>query len=151
MKKFYFLILLAISVALFSSCGNDDDGDKNQFLHGTYKMVITQTGDLNDFSYITSLSGGNGLNNGIFNEQGEDLGMNYQLTNAENLRSSYSYHTAEDGALMIFTQLATCEDLTKSVTTKVEVYFNGNLIDTKERTFKGTDTSVFQVSWSQIK
>lgn len=47
MKKFYFLILLAISVALFSSCGNDDDGDKNQFLHGTYKMVIYPvSGDL---------------------------------------------------------------------------------------------------------
>ena len=53
--------------------------------------------------------------------------------------------------MMTFTQVATCEDLNKSMTTKVEVYFDGKLMDTKERTFKGADSSPFQVSWSQIK
>lgn len=149
MKKSYLLIVLTLLTTLISSCSKNKD--ENQFLHGTYKMVITQTGDVNDFELITGITGGNGLNNGIFDEQGKDLGMNYYLTNAENRRSGYSYHTANDGVMMIFTQSATCEDRSKSMTTKVEVYFNGKLMDTKERTFRGTDTSTFQVSWSQVK
>lgn len=143
-EKNYLLMSFVVLVTLISSCSKDDD--KNQFLHGTYKMVITQTGDINDFDLITGVSGGNALNNGIFNEKGEELGMSYTLTKAENQRTNYSYHTAGDGAMMIFTQSATCKDLSKSMTTKVEVYFNSKLVDTKERTFKGTDTSPLQVS-----
>ena len=152
MKKICLLLMFACLMTGISGCSKDEDnGLKNQFLHGSYRMEITQTGDIASFSVITSVNGGNGLNNGIFNEQGEDLGASYRLTNEENRRSTYSYHTADDGVLMIFTQLATCDDPGKSMTTKVKVYFKGKLIDTKERTFKGTDTSPFQVSWSQIK
>ena len=143
MKKNYLLVVFTFLMVLLSSCSKDED--KNQFLHGTYKMVITQTGDIANFEQTVGIGGGNGLNNGIFDEQGNDLGMSYLLNNEEKLRSSYSYHTAEDGIMMIFTQLAICEDLSQSMTTKVEVYFNGKLIDTKERTFKGTDSSPFQV------
>lgn len=149
MKKNYLLVAFTVLMVLLSSCSKDED--KNQALHGTYKMVITQTGDIADFEQVVGIGGGNGLNNGIFDEQGNDLGMNYRLNNEEKLRSSYSYHTAEDGIMIMFTQVATCEDLNKSMTTKVEVYFDGKLIDTKERTFKGLDSSVFQVTWSQVK
>lgn len=146
-KNYLFIVVIALFISIFGCSKNNDE---NQFLHGTYKMVITQTGDIDDFQFITSLNGGNALNNGIFNEQEEDLGMNYTLTNAENKRSKYLYHTAPDGVIMIFTQIAMCKDLTKSMTTKVEVYFNNELVDTKEHTFIGEDTSPFQVSWSQI-
>lgn len=149
MKKNCLLVAFTFLMVLLTSCSNDEN--KNQALHGTYKMVITQTGDIADFELTVGIGGGNGLNNGIFDEQGKDLGMNYRLNNEEKLRSSYSYHTAEDGIMMIFTQLATCEDLSKSMTTKVEVYFDGKLIDTKEHTFKGIDSSPFQVTWSQAK
>lgn len=149
MKKNCLLVAFTFLMVLLTSCSKDEN--KNQALHGTYKMVITQTGDIADFELTVGIGGGNGLNNGIFDEQGKDLGMNYRLNNEEKLRSSYSYHTAEDGIMMIFTQLATCEDLSKSMTTKVEVYFDGKLIDTKERTFKGIDSSPFQVTWSQAK
>lgn len=149
MKKNSLLVAFTLLMVLLSSCSKDED--KNQFLHGTYKMVITQTGDIASFEQVVGIGGGNGLNNGIFDDQGNDLGMNYRLNNEEKQRSSYSYHTAEDGIMMIFTQVATCDDLNKSMTTKVEVYFDEKLIDTKERTFKGTDSSPFQVSWSQIK
>lgn len=149
MKKNYLLVAFALLMVLLSSCSEDED--KNQFLHGTYKMVITQTGDIADFEQVVGIGGGNGLNNGIFDDQGNDLGMNYRLNDEEIQRSSYSYHTAEDGIMMIFTQSATCDDINKSMTTKVEVYFDGKLIDTKERTFKGLDSSVFQVTWSQTK
>lgn len=149
MEKNYLLVAFTFLMVLLSSCSKDED--KNQALHGTYKMAITQTGDIASFEQTVGIGGGNGLNNGIFDEQGNDLGMNYRLNNEEKQRPSYSYHTAEDGIMMIFTQLAICEDLSKSMTTKVEVYFNGKLIDTKERTFKGLDSSVFQVTWSQTK
>lgn len=149
MKKNYLLVAFTVLMVLLSGCSKDED--KNQALHGTYKMVITQTGDIADFEQVVGIGGGNGLNNGIFDEQGNDLGMNYRLNNEEKQRSSYSYHTAEDGIMIMFTQVATCEDLNKSMTTKVEVYFDGKLIDTKERTFKGLDSSVFQVTWSQVK
>lgn len=152
MKKNYLLLVLACLMTGISGCSKDrDSGQKNQFLHGSYRMEITQTGDVASFRVITSLNGGNGLNNGIFNESGEDLGASYRLSDEENRRSTYSYHTADDGVMMIFMQLATCDDPGKSMTTKVKVYFNGKLIDTKERTFKGMDTSPLQVSWSQIK
>lgn len=149
MKKNLLLVAFTFLMVLLSSCSKDED--KNQFLHGTYKMVITQTGDIADFEQTVGIGGGNGLNSGIFDEQGKDLGMNYRLNNEEKLRSSYTYHTAEDGIMMIFTQLATCEDLSRSLTTKVEVYFNGKLMDTKEHTFRGTDSSPFQVTWSQAR
>lgn len=149
MKKNYLLVAFTVLMVLLSGCSKDED--KNQALYGTYKMVITQTGDIADFEQVVGIGGGNGLNNGIFDEQGNDLGMNYRLNNEEKQRSSYSYHTAEDGIMIMFTQVATCEDLNKSMTTKVEVYFDGKLIDTKERTFKGLDSSVFQVTWSQVK
>ncbi len=149
MEKNSLLVAFALFMVLLSSCSKDED--KNQFLHGTYKMVITQTGDIASFEQVVGIGGGNGLNNGIFDDQGNDLGMNYRLNDEEKQRSSYSYHTAEDGIMMMFTQVATCDDLSKSMTTKVEVYFDGKLIDTKERTFKGLDSSVFQVTWSQTK
>jgi hypothetical protein len=53
--------------------------------------------------------------------------------------------------MMIFVQLATCKDLSKSMTTTVKVYFNGNLVDEKSRTYKGEDTSPLNISWSQVK
>ncbi|KDS11928.1 hypothetical protein M089_4155 [Bacteroides ovatus str. 3725 D9 iii] len=149
MKKIFLLVAFTFLMVLLSSCSKDED--KNQFLHGTYKMVIIQTGDVADFELTVGIGGGNGLNNGIFDEQGNDLGMNYRLNNEEKQRSSYSYHTAGDGIMMIFTQVATCDDLSKAMTTKVEVYFDEKLIDKKERTFKGTDSSPFQVNWSQTK
>lgn len=114
-------------------------------------MVITQTGDIDDFTINTTLTGGNGLNNGIFDESGSDLGMTYMLTDNENKRATYSYRTATDGVMMIFVQLATCKDLSKSMTTNVMVYFNGELVDEKSRTYKGEDTSPLNITWSQVK
>lgn len=114
-------------------------------------MVVTQSGDIDDFPINTTLAGGNALNNGIFDDSGNDLGMNYTLTNNENKRKTYTYQTAKDGVMMIFVQLATCEDLSKSMTTNVKVYFNGKEIDDKSRTFKGEDTSPFNITWSQLK
>lgn len=90
------------------------------------------------------------LNNGIFDESGSDLGMTYKITDIENKRSTYTYQTATDGVMMIFVQLATCKDLSKSMTTTVKVYFNGNLVDEKSRTYKGEDTSPLNISWSQV-
>lgn len=77
--------------------------------------------------------------------------MTYKLTDIENKRSTYTYQTATDGVMMIFVQLATCKDLSKSMTTTVKVYFNGNLVDEKSRTYKGEDTSPLNISWSQVK
>ena len=130
-----------------------DSNDKDNIVLVPYKLKAGYLEGYNDPNFIKKLPTFRmpGLNNGIFDEQGNDLGMNYRLSNEEEQRSSYSYHTAEDGIMMTFTQVATCEDLNKSMTTKVEVYFDGKLMDTKERTFKGADSSPFQVSWSQIK
>lgn len=114
-------------------------------------MIITQTGDIEDFTISTTLTGGNGLNNGIFDESGSDLGMTYKLTDIENKQTTYTYHTAADGVMMIFVQLATCKDLSKSMTTNVKVYFDGNIIDEKSRTFKGEDTSPLNITWSQVE
>lgn len=150
MKKIVFFMMLVLSAVMSFSCSNDSD-DSSNAKKGTYKMVITQTGDIDDFTISTTLTGGNGLNNGIFDESGSDLGMTYKLTNIENKRSTYTYQTATDGVMMIFVQLATCKDLSKSMTTTVKVYFNGNLVDEKSRTYKGEDTSPLNISWSQVK
>lgn len=76
--------------------------------------------------------------------------MSYKLSDEENKRTTYSYHTAEDGVMVIFVQLATCEDTSKSMTTNVKVYFNGKEVDDKSRTYKRQDTSPFTVNWSQV-
>lgn len=148
MKKILF-ILLILSAFVNISCSSDSE-DPNTFKKGTYKIVVTQSGDIDDFTISTSLSGGNALNNGIFDESGKDLGMSYKLSDEENKRTTYSYHTAEDGVMVIFVQLATCEDTSKSMTTNVKVYFNGKEVDDKSRTYKGQDTSPFTVNWSQV-
>ena len=114
-------------------------------------MVITQTGDIDDFTISTTLTGGNALNNGIFDESGSDLGMTYKLSDSENKRATYTYQTATDGVMMIFVQLATCKDLSKSMTTNVKIYFNGTLVDEKDRTYTGEDTSPLNITWSQVK
>lgn len=150
MKKILFLMMLVLSAIMSFSCSKDSD-DSSNAKKGTYKMVITQTGDIDDFTISTTLTGGNGLNNGIFDESGSDLGMTYKLTDIENKRSTYTYQTATDGVMMIFVQLATCKDLSKSMTTTVKVYFNGNLVDERSRTYKGEDTSPLNISWSQVK
>ena len=95
-------------------------------------MVITQTGDIDDFTISTTLTGGNALD-------------------SENKRATYTYQTATDGVMMIFVQLATCKDLSKSMTTNVKVYFNGTLVDEKSRTYTGEDTSPLNITWSQVK
>lgn len=149
MKKILF-ILLILSAFVNFSCSSDSDHSTNA-QKGIYKMVVTQSGDIDDFSIITSLTGGNALNNGVFDESGSDLGMHYTLTDNENKRKTYTYQTAKDGVMMIFIQLATCKDLSKSMTTNVKVYFNGEEIDNKSRTFKGEDTSPLNITWSQVK
>ena len=149
MKKIIFFLLTLLAFVNFS-CSSDSD-DSSNAKKGVYKMVVTQSGDIDDFTISTSLTGGNALNNGIFDESGSDLGMSYTLTNAENKRKTYTYQTANDGVMMIFVQLATCKDITKSMTTNVKVYFNGKEVDDKSRTFKGEDTSPLNITWSQVK
>ena len=150
MKKILCFMMLVLSAIVYISCSKDSDESSNA-QKGTYKMVITQTGDIDDFTISTTLTGGNGLNNGIFDESGSDLGMTYKLTDSESKRATYTYQTAMDGVMMIFVQLATCKDLSKSMTTKVQVYFNGNLVDEKSRTYTGEDTSPLNITWSQVK
>ncbi|WP_300793993.1 beta-barrel fold lipoprotein [uncultured Bacteroides sp.] len=134
-----------------SSCSKNEPEGGSNAVKGKYKIEVTQTGDLEYFTIDTSITGGNGLNNGIYDENGNDLGTSYSLSEKESKRSFYSYETADDGITLIFVQLAYCEDLTKSMTTEVKVYFNGKLFDTIKRTFKGEDTSPLSKHWIQVE
>lgn len=58
MKKNCLLVAFTFLMVLLTSCSNDEN--KNQALHGTYKMVITQTGDIADFELTVGIGGGNG-------------------------------------------------------------------------------------------
>ena len=151
MKKFVYCIFIIIGLFFVSSCSKNEPEGGSNAVKGKYKIEVTQTGDLEYFTIDTSITGGNGLNNGIYDENGNDLGTSYSLSEKESKRSFYSYETADDGITLIFVQLAYCEDLTKSMTTEVKVYFNGKLFDTIKRTFKGEDTSPLSKHWMQVE
>ena len=133
------------------TCCKKDDEPATNAKRGEYKMTITQSGDMDDFKISATIAGGNTLNNGIQNADGKDLGMSYSLTDEESKRESYTYKTADDAITMSSVISATCEDLTKKLNVKVEVFFKGELIDTKTREFKGKDTSPLTVSHTQLK
>lgn len=151
MKKFIYCIFVFIGLLLVSSCSKGELEGGSNAVKGKYRIEVIQTGDVDCFYISTSISGGNGLNNGIYDEDGNDLGMSYSLSEEESKRTFYCYETADDGITMIFVQLASCEDLTKSMTTEVKVFFNGELFDTIKRTFKGEDTSPLSKHWTQVK
>lgn len=144
----FLLMVFAITII---SCNKEEPFGGNKTKNGEYKIVVKQSGDIDDFNISASFTGGNTLNSGILNNAGEDLGMSYSLTSSEAKQSTYTYKTAKDGTLIIYTITAQSSDIYKKINVEVQLYFNLKLIDTRYRTFQGNDNSPWSVSWSQIE
>lgn len=155
MQKNILLKIAALLVLVLTGtgCGKEEEKNtsENEFVHGAYRIEITQSGDIDSFDFLTSVYGGNGLNSGVYNEKGEPMGMNYTLTDSEARRKQFSYHTADDGITIGYVQIATCEDMSKSLNIHVKVYFNDQLFDEMSHTFQGPDSSPWSHYWTQIK
>lgn len=144
-------IFMIVAFFTTSCSGEDIIGDKNQAKKGEYMMLIKQSGDIESFDILASFTGGNGVNSGILNEKGEDLGFSYSLSSEESKQTEYCYKTTSEGVVMIYTLLATCSDLSKKLDVEISLYFNKKLVDTRQKSFQGSNTSPWSVTWSQVE
>lgn len=144
------LIIMIITFFIPSCSSEDVIGDKNQAKKGEYMMLVKQNGDIESFDISASFTGGNGVNSGILNEKGEDLGFSYSLSSEESKQTEYYYKTTSEGVVMIYTLLATCSDLSKKLDVEISLYFNKKLVDTRQKSFQGSDSSPWSVTWSQV-
>ena len=144
-------IFMIVAFFTTSCCGEDIIGDKNQAKKGEYMMLVKQSGDIESFDILASFTGGNGVNSGILNEKGEDLGFSYSLSLEESKQTKYCYKTTSEGVVMIYTLLATCSDLSKKLDVEISLYFNKKLVDTRQKSFQGSNTSPWSVTWSQVE
>lgn len=144
-------IFMIVAFFTTSCSGEDVIGDKNQAKKGEYMMRVKQSGDIESFDISASFTGGNGVNSGILNEESEDLGFSYSLSSEESKQTEYCYKTTFEGVVMIYTLLATCSDLSKKLDVEISLYFNKKLVDIRQKSFRGSDTSPWSVTWSQVK
>ncbi len=148
--RFYLFVLFVVPI-LFS-CGSDDDKGLTSSV-GIYKIEVTQTGDIEDFVIITTVAGGDGIKGNLFNEDGKDLGLAYNLSDTERKKSKYMFYTSKEGITLIYTITANLtSDEQKAMKVNVIGYFNDKKIVEKSHEFKSTvgvaNPEVFQITLS---
>lgn len=139
MKKLFWVVFTTILSLGFASCSSsDDEPTETTGKKGVFKVVVTQTGELDKFSFSSSINGGDAVKTGVF-ETGSstDLGMAYSLTDTEASRSTYSYQTDKNGALLMATVGVYAKEgyENEKVTINMKLYLGKELLGEKENTF----------------
>lgn len=140
MKKFFWVVFAAILSFGFVSCSSSDDDPTEQTSKnkGVYKVVVTQTGELDKFTFSSSINGGDAVKTGVFESgSSNDLGMAYNLTDAEACRNTYSYQTDKNGALLMATVGVYAKEgyENKKITINMKMYLDNKILGEKEDTF----------------
>lgn len=140
MKKLIWVVMAAIFSFGIVSCSSSDDDPTEQVSKnkGIFKVVVTQTGELDKFVFSSSVNGGDAAKTGVF-ESGTsiDLGPAYQLTDAEACRNTYSYETDKNGMLLMATVGVYAKDgyEDKKITINMKLYLDNKMLGEKEETF----------------
>lgn len=98
MKKLFGAVLAAILGMFLMSCGGTDDDDPIETKPGLYKIEVTQSGDIDKFTMITGISGGDNTGKGVYDlVTNQYAGISFQLTQEEAARTYYGYATKSNG------------------------------------------------------
>lgn len=152
MKKIcmLFAMLMASVSFTFTSCSKDDEVDKNEngkYKKGEYVVTVTQIGDISKYIVTSNIMGECDDLKGVYDTDGVNKGLTYDMSEAEAKRMTYSYKTNKNGYWMTFTTLFKPADENAEITVPLIVTvtfsFNGKVIG--EEVFTETG-QVHQVS-----
>lgn len=143
MKKVFSLIwMMAILSFSFTSCSDDEEGQKVDSLEtGVHKISAEISGDIEAYDIICTFGGTTLAGPAkLYDENNDYQGNSYTLTNPK--KSSFSCQTSDNATFLTTAFTLSCTEKGKKLTIKLTAYIDGKKVDELTKTIDSEDKNV---------